>query len=498
MKHTFSLILLAFLVCNMNAQTPAFPGAEGHGRYTTGGRGGTVYYVNTLDDTNSGSEINNEGSFRWCLERTGKRTILFKVSGTIHLIEELGIKNGDVTIAGQSAPGDGICVADYPVTVLADNVIIRYMRFRMGDLHLTRSDGADGLGARRNKNIIIDHCSISWSTDECGSFYENENFTLQWCMVTESLRLSGHSKGAHGYGAIWGGFGASFHHNLLAHHDSRAPRLGPGAFSTKTNELADVRNNVFYNYNGNGCYGGEGMHVNLVNNYYKPGPAFDGTYARRGRIVSISKNTNNPEWGIYNTWGTFYIDGNYIDGHKEATSNNWTYGVYNQFHSSQGIVSDEVKKSLRLSKPLETGVVTTHSPQEAYIQVLLYAGASLKRDELDSRIIEETKTNTAKYKGLSDKNSGAYPRLGIIDSQQDIMPVGASSDWIAWPILQQAEVLPDSNKDGVPDGWLEMNYSNNKATDLNEEGYTYLEVYLNSLVEEITRKQNENAITNII
>lgn len=483
-------LLSGFILQLSMAQIPAFPGAEGHGRYASGGRGGMVYYVTKLDDDGS------EGTLRYGIEQlSGSRTILFRLSGTIQLTTDLKITNGDLTIAGQSAPGDGICLAGWPVSVYADNVVIRYLRFRMGDVQDISADGADALGGRFHRNIMIDHCSVSWCTDECASFYDNENMTMQWCIVSESLRLSKHSKGGHGYGAIWGGAKASFHHNLLAHHDSRVPRLGPGKRSTPTNEQVDIRNNVFYNYNGEGCYAGEAMHVNIVNNYYKPGPANVAKKTKRGRIVAIDKKISEYDRrkfpAIYNVWGSFYIDGNVVDGHAEATTDNWKYGVLNQFNSKYGTITQSTIDSLRLESPLATDVVTTHTAEDAYERVLSYAGCSFSRDAIDMRVVAETRSNTAHFQGRSPHNSGVYPRPGLIDSQHDLRPEGAGSDWSPWPELKSKEAPSDSNADGIPDGWLETHYPGKQANDLNEEGYSYLEVYLNGLIRHITQAQNE-------
>lgn len=536
MKRYIQFSALFFLIyLYASGQTPAFPGAEGHGRLTVGGRGGAVYFVSNLTDINSGNSSTREGSLRWCLGQPGPKTILFNISGTIVLNSPLNISIPNVTIAGQSAPGDGICIAGYPVTIRANDVIIRFIRMRMGDAEQINSDGADALGFRRVKNVIIDHCSMSWSTDECVSIYENENTTLQWSIISESLRLSGHSKGPHGYGGIWGGKNASFHHNLMAHNDSRTPRFGPGA-DTQLAEYADMRNCVIYNWSGNGCYGAEGMNVNIVNNYYKPGPATP-TGSKRGRIIAIDKKTNlstsDSFYPINNKWGTFYIDGNMVDASTSttpldktvctnATTDNWTYGVYNQIGSGYNITSAEKAALKSLSPVVDPNTVTTHTAQTAYEKVMLYAGASLVRDSHDQRIVAETMTGTAAFKGLSPYNglgtvtypagtvignttlttsttinwkSTSYPKWGIIDSQNDIRPANAPDNWSAWPVLQQGELKPDVDRDGIPDGWLELNYPGKKATDINEEGYTYLEVYLNSLVADIITEQNKDAST---
>lgn len=516
-----------------NALIPAFPGAEGHGRYATGGRGGVVYRVTSLDDVASNPAA---GTFRYAVTRSGARTIVFAVSGTIHLKASLTISNDNLTIAGQSAPGDGICLADFPVNVSANNVIIRFLRFRMGDLAVTDADGADALGGRGKTNLILDHCSMSWSTDECVSFYGNTNFTLQWCMITESMRLSGHTKGPHGYGGIWGGVNASFHHNLLAHNDSRNPRLGPYA-ATSGKEYVDLRNNVIYNWGGNACYGGEGMNVNIVNCYYKPGPG-SGTGTNRGKIVSIDKKTGLSSgqdfYNINNRWGKFYIDGNVVnDGTSNsicaaATNDNWTYGVYNQFASGYTITQAD-KDTIKVTTPFDAGVVTTHTAERAYEKVLSFAGCSLKRDTLDGRIIQEARTGTALFKGLSKYNglgsvtypagtvigsttltvattidwkSTSYPKYGIIDSQQDIKPVGADSSWSAWPTLTSKSAPADLDQDGMDDEWeMVRGLSETNATDRNgytlSSEYTNLEMYLNSLVYNITTQELQDAISSV-
>ncbi|MEI6945596.1 pectate lyase [Paraflavisolibacter sp. H34] len=487
MKKLMLLCLLVGARClPVWSQTPAFPGAEGGGMYTTGGRGGPVYYITRLDDKSEGNPATREGSLRWCLEQAGKRIILFKVSGTIWLDRPLRIHNGDVTIAGQSAPGDGICLAGHPVSVDADNVIVRYLRVRMGDARIDprEADGADAFSGRQHKNIVIDHCSISWSLDECSSFYDNENFTMQWCLISESLRLSGHSKGPHGYGAIWGGVNATFHHNLLAHHDSRTPRFGPGV-KHAGHDTTDVRNNVFYNWNGNGCYGGEAMHISLVNNYYKPGPATGEMIAQR--IVALNANAGTHGFErIKDVWGRYYVSGNLLPHNKKVSADNWL-GV----QLKDGKQAEEIK----LLQPITVGKIHTQPAATAYEKVLQWVGCSRVRDAVDQRIIRETKTGTAPFKGLSKYNgeggswkSLQYPRPGILDSQSDLDPHTGGS-WSAWPELKSAPAPADTNGDGIPDGWLERHYPGKKATDRNAEGYTYVEVYLNSLVAHITRQQ---------
>ncbi|HEY3404010.1 MAG TPA: pectate lyase, partial [Ohtaekwangia sp.] len=302
------LIVLGILVSIASAAQDrplAFPGADGFGKYATGGRGGAIYIVSNLNDE-------GPGSFREAVKKKGPRTILFSVSGTIELKSPLTISSGDVTIAGQSAPGDGICLRDFPVGINADNVIIRFMRFRLGDVQKIQEDAFSG--NKRRSRIMIDHCSISWATDECASFYRNKEFTMQWCIISESLNQSVHEKGEHGYGGIWGGEGASFHHNLLAHHTSRLPRFsGSSTTLNSPEELVDFRNNVIYNWEGNSTYGGERGRYNIVNNYYKPGPA-----------------TNPKKVWMLNPWspyGKFFVQGNCLYGNDAASKDNWKGGI---------------------------------------------------------------------------------------------------------------------------------------------------------------------------
>lgn len=464
-------------------KTPAFPGAEGYGRYVTGGRGGTVYHVTNLNDS-------GEGSFRWACEKSGTRTIVFDVCGTIHLQSQLKLRNGNVTIAGQTAPGDGICVADWDFIIAAPNVIIRYMRFRPSD---TSGGEPDGLGGTDGKNIIIDHCSVSWSVDECLSVYGNEHMTVQWCIISQSLRNSTHVKTAHGYGGNWGGKGATYHHNLLAHHDSRTPRFGNRPTYVQQ-DTTDFRNNVIYNWSGNGCYGGEGMKVNMVNNYYKPGPATDGRATGSHqplayRICGLGVSTNSSD-GSYLIWGKYFVDGNDNPDHPKLIQQNWDMGIYPQISTSNPGYTAITKDTMRLHTPLPFTYVTTHTAVQAYEKVLAYAGCCKSRDWVDQLIVDDTRQRKASFTG---NGSGNGP--GIIDTPYDLKPEGADDSWTPWPELKMTRSYVDLDGDGMDDNWEDMNGLDcDDPTDgnlINTEGYTMLEVYMNSLVANITNDQNE-------
>ncbi|MDQ8004127.1 MAG: pectate lyase [Pedobacter sp.] len=440
----------------------AFPGVEGFGKNATGGRGGRVIKVTNLNDAGA-------GSLREAIAASGARIIVFEVSGNIELKSRLQIRNGDVTIAGQTAPGDGICLQNYEMNVNANNVIIRYMRFRMGDL--TQNE-QDALWGRGRENVVIDHCSMSWSIDECSSFYANKNFTMQWCILSESLNKSFHGKDDHGYGAIWGGSSATFHHNLLAHHNSRNPRFDGGSRagtgkSTFGIDKVDFRNNVIYNWGANSAYGGENGEYNIVNNYYKAGPAS----SNRNRIMQVYMETDITTYAP--GYGKFYVAGNVVTNSATVTADNWNGGV--DRHSSISVANFNTAKQ---TNPLAFEIVTQHTAEQAYNMVLLYAGASYKRDAIDTRVTNEVKTGTATYNGSKTGFKG------IIDSQTDVG---------GWPKLNQTAVLKDTDGDGMPDDWeiankLDPNKANANGKDLSS-AYDNIEVYINSLVKTITDAQ---------
>lgn len=475
-------------------KTPAFPGAEGFGRYTTGGRGGKVYHVTTLED----GDNTLQGSLRWALSQAGPRTIIFDVDGTINLTSSLNIPS-NTTIAGQTAPGMGICVTGYPFLIKGDNVIVRYIRIRPGNKNVTGSESSldswDGFGALDRRDIIIDHCSVSWSLDECLSMCGNINTTVQWTIVAQSLVGAGHSKGNHGYGGNWGGSGGSYHHNLMVHHTSRAPRMGP-RYTTQLDERVDMRNNVIYNWSGEGCYGAEAMNANIVNNYYKPGPGTKASQnaSKQRRILAPGIRTTEyingypvyePTWHI---WGKFYINGNVNASYADVAANNWNNGVYNQIQNNKvdNTCTQATKDSIKLSTPIAFVHTTTQSAEEAYASVLAYVGACKggEWDALDMQFINDTKNGTATA-------TGSGLNAGFINEQDDNKAI-VSAYGSALPTLTAGTAQPDTDGDGIPDYWETAKGLNpNDATDgnaktLSTEGYTNLEVYMNSLVESIT------------
>ncbi len=510
-------------------EVPAFPGAEGHGRYVTGGRGGKVLHVTNLNDS-------GDGSLRWALSQSGAKTIVFDVSGYIDLKSQLDVTS-NTTIAGQTAPEGGITLRYYTLYLgKCDNVIIRFIRSRRSQVKDV-NDGADATWGRRRKNIIIDHCSFSWSIDEVASFYDNCNFTMQWCTIAEGLANPGHSKGAHSYGGIWGGKEASFHHNYLSHIQNRAPRFNGARYewtnwdkdrfeNTVDAERVDFRNNVIYNWgNGNGCYGGPGGgYINMVNNYYKAGP---GTKNRtRVTEVSVGTSGNSTNEALRGLSSRYYINGNYVTAASTPKNYDWKGVIYDGglvTNNGDRYIPDPNHKfgekveyvkingvdhlKLKLDAPVDAGVVTTQDAETAYDRILDNVGASLYRDAVDVRYMEEARTGTVTYNGnvaYVDKDGNKYATSntkGILDFIND--PDGQENSATAsFPELKSLSRSSDfdTDGDGMPDGWEIANGLNPNVNDaslytVDPRGwYTNIEVYANSLVEQIMKAGNQDAI----
>lgn len=536
-KKIFTSMAAALMSAAALAQTPAFPGAEGHGRYVTGGRGGKVIHVTNLNDKGT-------GSFRAAVSGSSKKIIVFDVAGVIPLASDLTI-GANTTILGQTAPSPGITLRYYTVRP-ENNCIIRFIRLRRGQ-EKDINDGADATWQRNKTGIIFDHCSFSWSIDEVASFYDNNNFTMQWCTVAESLTNPGHSKGAHGYGGIWGGKLASFHHNFVGHLMNRGPRFNGARYgwtgytsnkdyatykwkNTVQAENVDFRNCVMYNAQGT-CYGGPGGgQINIVNNYYKAGPSHSlssttlngikvdvSSGKERGNqeritlvTVSTSSNSdkNHPEF--YEMTSRYFINGNTTETTKGSVIKNkdWkgvsydkgTYTYNDEIYSAdkKNLYGDAVEHKtingvscvkIKMDAPAPTGEVTTHSAAESFSKVLAYSGASLYRDEIDARYMEEAKTGTAKYKGSITQSPGIIDKVSDVNGYTEAN-FGTDS--------RPADF--DTDKDGIPDSWETANgLDPNDATDaltysLDSKGYyTNLEVYANSLVEDIMKQGNADA-----
>ena len=535
-KKIFTTMAAALMSAAALAQAPAFPGAEGHGRYVTGGRGGRIVHVTNLNDSGT-------GSFREAV-KSGKRIIVFDVAGVIALKSDLKFAD-NITILGQTAPSPGITLRYYTVQP-GNNNIIRFLRIRRGE-EKDINDGADAIWQRNKTGIIFDHCSFSWSIDEVASFYDNNNFTMQWCTVAESLTNPGHSKGAHGYGGIWGGKLASFHHNFVGHLMNRGPRFNGARYGwtgyTSNKEYStykwqnavqaenvDFRNCVMYNAQGT-CYGGPGGgQINIVNNYYKAGPSHSlkgktlnglkvdiSTGSVRGnqdRITLVTLSTqsnsdkNHPE--LYDMTSRYFINGNITETTKGSVTKNqdWKDISYDkgipslngEYYSpdAKNFYGDNVAHvtisgkscvKIKMDAPAPTGEVTTHSAAQAFSKVLAYGGASLYRDEIDARYMEEAKTRTALYKGSITLSPG------IIDKVSDVKGYTEANFGTA---SRPADF--DTDKDGIPDAWEIANgLDPNDASDAltysldSKEYYTNLEVYANSLVEDIMKQGNADA-----
>lgn len=411
---------------------PAFPEAEGFGAAATGGRGKSVYEVTNLNDA-------GPGSFRDAVSQ-GDRTIVFRVAGNIDLKSKIDIRAGNLTIAGQTAPGGGICIRNFSVNIRASNIILRHLRIRLGDADKQESDCLTiwhGVC-----DVIIDHCSVSWSVDEALSLAGDVgHVTVQWCMIYEALQQSLHAKGSHGYGSLSRATGpVTWHHNLWAHNDARNPRLGDN-YGKEPRPLFDVRNNVIYNY-GETCSGlTQGtFKANYVGNYIRPGPQ-----SRAKTPIAVG---NKPQESNLH----FYIAHNVFEGNDTLTRNNERFPDITTFDGKQVMFISE--------KAFDVAPVKTTSADQALIDVLASAGATLPaRDSADARIANEVQTRSGK----------------MINSE---MEVGG------WPTLDAGTPSPDSDHDGMPDAWelahgLNPNDPADASVDIDNDGYSNLEECLN-------------------
>jgi pectate lyase len=436
---------------------PAFPGAEGPGMYTLGGRGGKVYEVTSTADGDT------PGTFRYACQAQGPRTVVFRVGGMLTLARSLEINNPYITIAGQTAPGDGFCVRGQSVHVNTHDVIIRHLRFRRGNI----IDRDDALGGYPQRNIIIDHVSASWGLDETLSMYRYmqeqqdgdqgkfpvRNLTIQWTVISEALNPFNHA-----FGGTWGGNPCGFHHNLFACNAGRNPSLGMGG-------SFNFYNNVLFNWQHRTADGGdETSYGNFIGNYYKPGPAVNKGPIGYRILLPQGKRLTSAEMrkGLRDSireFGKWYVSGNIVEGNKKVTDDNWDGGV--QFPVEVG--AEEMKK-FRTDTPFPDAPVTVESAQSAYKRVLASSGATLPlRDAVDRRIIDQVATGKVSYKD------------GIIT---DPAQVGG------WPEYKSGDAPLDSDHDGMPDEWekahgLNPNDDSDGAKDKDGDGYTSLEEWLN-------------------
>lgn len=493
-------------------QVPSFPGAEGHGRYTPGGRGGKVIHVTNLND-------DGVGSLRAAVSGDEPKIVVFDVGGVIALESDLFIGE-NTTIAGQTAPYPGITLRYY-IVVPNNNNVIRFIRMRHGEERIMEDwekeweDASERIGATA---LILDHCSFSWGIDEVATFYDDNNITMQWCSVSEAL--------SRGFGGIWGGKLTSFHHNMLAHSRARTPRFDGARYQWNgyvdnllydlykwdnyvKAEIVDFRNCLVYNWGNSGCYGGDGGgYINMVNNYYKAGPASDA----KTRLTRISIHSGEVAPDMLGMTSRYYINGNYmVEGGNDAAFYDWKGVVYdydNQVYEIDGEMysmdinnwyGDEVEHKLnsegvpcvriKLDKPVPFGEVTTHKAETAYEKVLDYVGASLYRDEVDERHVNEARNGTATYTG------SVTGKPGLIDAVSDVKGYNEHT----FPKGERPSDF-DTDRDGIPNAWERANglspYNPNDAQryTIDPKGwYSNIEVYLNSLVQDIMQKGNADA-----
>jgi hypothetical protein len=446
-KFLLFIIALPIISSCLHAQLPAFPGAEGFGRYAKGGRGGRVLKVTNLDDS-------GPGSLREAVNHAGARIIVFDVAGTIDLKSQIIINTPYLTIAGQTAPGEGICLKRFPLKVHnTHDVIIRGIRIRPGIESGWKGSDIDVIDIDSAQNVIIDHCAFSWSTDEGINTWHGARFiTVQWCVMSEPLDHSIHEKGEHGYSASIGGYKASFHHNLLANGAGRNPSIAGNNQSPTV--MLDFRNCVISNWGHRSC-DGKPLSINLVNNYYKPGPATNADVKRR-----ITRIDNAEKLGFSCLW---YVDGNEVEGYPAISANNWAGGV--DFEDGTSAERNRQKAAF------EVAPVITQTAKEAYELVLKYVGCYWSRDVQETRIIEQVRTG--KY---------SLTRNGLIDKVEQAG---------GWPALKTGKPAADTDNDGIPDEWERKNGLNaadsSDATMTASNGYTNIENYINSMLPDVYR-----------
>lgn len=490
------LFLLSLVVLPSVAladQLTAFPGADGYGKFTTGGRGGEVCYVTTLEDCTDADLV--PGTLRWAIRHDNggrPRTILFNVCGTIYLTSKLKLQYPDVTIAGQAAPGGGVCIAGCNIYVCKDNVILRHLRFRASDVP---SSNYPCLDVENCKRIIIDHCSFTWSMEECLTMYDTDSTTVQWCIIGEGLYNSKHKKGERSYATQWGGEHSTMHHTLISNCVSRTPRfngvrdeshIGEGKHDHDAQVTSEYANNVLYNWGkSNSAYGGElagsknkcetgehmlGFnHVYMLDNYYVPGP----TTALKLNLGNSTSNLRFVEASA--PYGLWYLDGNLFSVDCSLNTDNMQKGF----------------STCRLDTVQTLAMSAYETAEDAYVSVCAGAGASLPRyDEQDARMLAEAAgRRTPQFVGPTEPTW-----LGIIDSQHDIVfenpdTFMVGTETVVFPSLAMVEgesLIEDTDQDGMPDAWETlMGLNPNDATDGNMctlstlAGYTNLEYYLN-------------------
>lgn len=525
MKHFLFTLLSLLLMAAQGAvaadKVPAFPGADGYGKYVTGGRGGEVCYVTRLDDCTDANLV--PGTLRWALRHNNggrPRTVLFNVSGTIYLKSKLKLQYPDVSILGQTAPGGGITLTGYNLYICRNNVIVRYVRFRAGDVPSTSMTGLDIENA---DGVILDHCSMTWSMEECLTAYDTDSTTVQWCIIGEGLYNSKNSKGARAYATQWGGEHSTMHHTLITNSHSRAPRFNGVRSSSSTKGAHDYQvdsefaNNVVFNWSGSGNqYGGEydkatveapswcaddpGYdRVYIINNYYRPGPSTKVGAASARYWCSPS----SPYGQWYLSGNKFEVDGTYstktgvwsADELAKVNADNH-YGAKTA-DASRGInlTGSDYTQYVMQSLPYSLSGLEYETADEAYNNVVTKAGASLPRyDEVDRRLLDEAAGKVApKYVGASLKATGDY---GIIDSPDDIT-LSKTSQYAVdgtvynnFPFTGMADgdkYAIDSDADGLPDAYEDaVGLNKNDAADgaaITSSGYTNLEVYLNGVAD---------------